>query len=285
MEKLQQLGETFSINSLVLEDILNQQQRPKDDIHEYYDFITLRYFSKQKNSILNTQVSLIVRENILFSFQDTPDALFLPLEKRFSIKRKNKPSRILLYKYPYLAYAIVDYITDQHFLVQEYLEEQIEHLSQMILQDEGNVLRSQIHQLRIELLSFRKAISPLAELVNTMRKSPLFLEQKKSLDIYLNDLNDHVLHLQELMRTHTETLESLSSLYFSITADKTNKTMQVLTAITLTFLPLTFLAGVYGMNFKFMPELSKPWAYPVLLGIMLLIALSIIYFFRKKKWL
>jgi magnesium transporter len=179
----------------------------------------------------------------------------------------------------------VDYITDQHFLVQEYLEEQIEHLSQMILQDEGNVLRSQIHQLRIELLSFRKAISPLAELVNTMRKSPLFLEQKKSLDIYLNDLNDHVLHLQELMRTHTETLESLSSLYFSITADKTNKTMQVLTAITLTFLPLTFLAGVYGMNFKFMPELSKPWAYPVLLGIMLLIALSIIYFFRKKKWL
>jgi magnesium transporter len=286
MEKLQQFGETFSIDTLVLEDILNQQQRPKGDIHEEYDFITLRYFSSTNNEIRNEQISIILRDNILFSFQDTEEALFLPLEKRFALKRKKKnPSRISLYKYPYLAYAIIDYLTDQHFLVQEHFEEKIEQLSQMIHQGEEHEIRLQIHQIRIELLSFRKAVLPLSELINTIRKSPQFWEHKKSLDIYLNDLNDHVLHLQELMRTHSETLESLSSLYFSITADKTNKTMQILTAITLTFLPLTFLAGVYGMNFKFMPELDKPWAYPLLLGIMLCIAASILYFFRKKKWL
>lgn len=285
--KLKELGDAFDINVLTLEDILNPNQRPKTDIHEEYTFISLRAYTKTKEGINNKQVSIIVKENILLSFQDTTDSIFSGLEKRFITKNKEtKSSRIITYRYPYLTYAIIDFLIDQHFRIQEYFEERIEHLSQMIYHEANDNLRSQIHSLRMELLSFRKSVLPLVNLVDTLHSNQEYpMGKKKSIDIYLNDLKDHVIHLQDLVRTYTETLESLTSLYFSIVAEKTNQTMQVLTAITLTFLPLTFLAGLYGMNFKYMPELDKPWAYPLLLIVMLCIAISILWFFRKKKWL
>jgi magnesium transporter len=283
LEKMKLLGEALDISNLVLEDVLNKYHRPKVEFFDDYDFVTLRRYFSHKEVIDSDQISLIIMSHVIVSFQHTQENIFSVLEDRFA---KRKPGRLSFHGTLYLAYAILDIIIDQYFLVQEYFEEKIETLSvEVHKQTPQNDIRDRLYLLRTGLLSFRKAVFPLVEMTDRLLKTPRYIEGKNNITIYIQDLRDHILHMQDFVRTYGEMLEGLSSFFFSITADKTNQIMQMLTVITIIFLPLTLLSGIYGMNFQYMPELTQKWAYPVLLGTMLLIASSIYFFFKRKKWL
>ena len=281
VQKLQELGTKLGLSSLLLEDTLSSNQRPKVEFLEGYDFICLRHYALRRKQILSQQVSIFINDAVVVTFQDTFQPLFEPLEMRFA----QRQSRLQKFGSSYLGYALIDYLVDQYFLVQEFLEEVIEQLSRDIHLQKGTSVRDELYRVRMELLSFRKFLLPLSEIVDRFLKHKRYVNTAQSIEMYLGDLRDHVLHLQELVKAYTETLESLSTLYFSITADKTNSVMQILTAITITFLPLTFLAGVYGMNFRYMPELEFKWGYPIVWGVMFVIAGLILWIFKKKKWL
>ena len=283
MEKICALGELFHINHLVLEDILSEDQRPKMEIHDDFNFITLKSFVLDSRGVAGGhQVSLIVGENYVISFQEQRDDVFALLEGR-SIAARNV---FFEHKASYLAYVIMDFIVDQYFLVQGQLEERTERLAKSI-NDPGLIgkLHEKLYYLRTDILDFQKGTLPLLEVTNRFRKFFLCVDEGSSMKVYLDDLNDHVLQIQELIKTYTEILESLASLYFSLATDRTNKVVQVLTAITITFLPLTLIAGIYGMNFKSMPELEWSWGYGGVLGVMFLIATMILWFFKRKNWL
>lgn len=283
VEKIKALGDMFSISPLVLEDILNENQRPKIEAGEEYDFLTLKRYFSEKGKVISRQVSLIMTKQIVLSFQHTDESIFHALEGRFEQRRYG---RLNQHGASYLAYAIVDFLIDQYFFVQEYFEEKIEALSEDIHKHRhAEDVKDRLYSLRTQLLSFQKSVLPLSEVADRLLKNPRYIEGNKNIVPYLQDLRDHILHMQDFVRTYGETLESLSSFYFSITADKTNQVMQMLTVITIIFLPLTLLAGIYGMNFHYMPELEIKWAYPILLVVMLLIAIGIYMVFKRKKWL
>ena len=283
MEKIKALGEFFQINHLVLEDILSEDQRPKVETHEGFDFITLKNFIINSRGYLQShQVSLIVGKNYVISFQEQASGAFNPIESRFEHAR----AVFFQHQAQYLAYAIMDFIVDQYFIIQERLEERTEKLAKAINDpSQTGKVQEKLYYLRTDILDFQKGTLPLVEVMNRLRKLPQYNEEHNSMKVYLDDLNDHVLQIQELIKTYTEILESLASLYFSLATDRTNKVIQVLTAITITFLPLTLIAGIYGMNFKSMPELEWQYGYEGALGLMFLIASSILYFFKRKNWL
>ncbi|MCF7917931.1 magnesium/cobalt transporter CorA [Candidatus Gracilibacteria bacterium] len=284
IQKIQQLGEFFNINTLVLEDVLNHYQRPKIESFDDYDFLTLRRYFLTKGKVNSDQISLLIAPQTIISFQHTEDDIFCDLEGRFAKRRYGRLSRHGSY---YLAYALIDFIIDQYFFVQEHFEEKIAKLSEDIHrhQKSSQDVKDRLYTLRMNLLAFRRAILPLAEMADRLLKNPRYIEGKDNIVVYLQDLRDHILHTQDFARTYGETLEGLSSLYFSITADKTNQVMQVLTVITVILMPLTLLAGIYGMNFKYMPELESHWAYPTLIIVMFGIAITIYRFFKRKDWL
>lgn len=283
MNKIKALGELFNINHLVLEDILSEDQRPKVEAHEEFDFITLKNFTlSAKGFPIAHQVSLIIGDRYVISFQEQASGVFDPIEIRFEHAR----AIFFEHKAQYLAYAIMDFIVDQYFLIQGKLEERTERLAKSINDSsQAGKVQEKLYYLRTDLLDFQKGTLPLVDVMNRLRKLPQYNVEKHPMKVYLDDLNDHVLQIQELIKTYTEILESLASLYFSLATDRTNKVIQVLTAITITFLPLTLIAGIYGMNFKNMPELQWHYGYEGALGVMFLIAVTVLYFFKRKKWL
>jgi len=282
LEKIAKLGEYFGIGPLILEDILVQNQRPKFQSFEKGDFITLRkYYLKDKTKIRSEQISLIVGKNYIITFFDNNNGVFSDIEKRFDKSRK----RLMKYGSSYLMYAILDFIIDEYFLIQEHFEDTIEELTKVVSKFASPKTREKLYEVRTQLLLFRKSILPLLEVVDRLKKAENYSIGQKSIKMYLEDLNDHLVHIQDLSRTYTEMLEGLSSLYFSTTSDKTNEVMRALTAITIIFLPLTLIAGIYGMNFQHIPETKLVWGYPVAIIFMLLVATSITLVLKKKKWL
>ena len=281
IEIIKALGEKFEIYLLTLEDVLNPNHRPKSEFFRTYDFVSLKYGAIKDEKIDIQQIALVRVRNIIISFQSTHDPIFKKLEQRFS----EKHDRLQKHGSPYLMYALLDLLVDKYFLVQDYFEDTIEILSHQIHSDTSDKTRERLYFVREQLLSFRRSILPLTSLIDQFLQNDHYTKGATSIKIYLQDLKDHILHIQDLVRTYTETLEGLSNLYFSITADKTNKVMQTFTVVTIIFLPLTLLAGIYGMNFRHMPELDFKWAYPALLGIMLCLAILIYILFRRRKWL
>ncbi len=281
IEKIKALGELFEINALVLEDILNRNHRPKVEFFGDYDFINVKYSTSERKTLHTQQISIIRIDNVVISFQSTHESVFEKLEQRFS----KKQSRLQKHGDKYLTYAILDFVIDQYILVQEYFEESIEALSHEIHVSANEKTREKLYLIRKQLLSFQHAVIPLLGLVDQLLQHPDYTDGRTSIKIYLQDLRDHVLHIQDVVRTYTGMLEGLSSLYFSITAERTNKVMQVLTMVTIIFLPLTLLAGIYGMNFQYMPELHWKLGYPLLLVLMLCVVGGILYLFKRKKWL
>lgn len=277
IDALTQLGELLDVPKLTLEDILNPHQRPKADAEDAFTFVCIKYPHWHGGMLKFVQVSIIVTPHVVVSF--TPDKcdFFQPLEDRFH----QAQVRLKKFGHSYLGYAIIDFVLDQSFPVQKYFEEKIEELAIQVQESPGKKVREELYQTRRNLLGFRKNILPLSEAMLILQKT----NSLQPIHQYINDLRDHVLQLREMIRTYSETLDSLASLYFSITGEQTNRVMQVLTTITITFLPLTLIAGIYGMNFKNMPELSSPFGYYIVLGVMVFIAAGILLFFRKNKWL
>jgi len=282
VEMLEKMGGCYGLHPLVLEDILNTDQRPKIEDYGEYLYIVLRMLSSHDKGgeIESEQVSLIVGGNFVFSFQERGGDVFDSIRERI---RSNK-GRIRKMGADYLAYALLDSIVDHYFIILERLGEKIEFLEEeLVAQPSPETLRV-IHRLKREMIFLRKAVWPLREVIGSLERgeSPLVKETTR---VYLRDVYDHTIQVIDNIETFRDMVSGMLDIYLSSISNRLNAVMKVLTIIATIFMPLTFLAGIYGMNFKYMPELEWRWSYPVLWLVMAGIGVSMLIYFRKKKWL
>lgn len=274
-----ELGKRLGVHPLVLEDILNPGQRPKAETHASYLFFVVDVPALTEAGLEEVQVSLLVFSDLVVSVEEKPNAFFATVEKRLAVGS----GRLFQFGSDYLAYALVDAAVDHFFPVLEKLGERLEGMEEVLLQQHDQIL-PQLHQLRRDLLRLRRSLWPLREAVGALlrEESPLLSPEVR---VFLRDVQDHVLYLLDILESYRETAASLLELYLSTVAQRTNEVMKVLTVIGTIFLPLTFIVGVYGMNFQHMPELAWPWAYPALWAIMVVLALGMLRAFRRRGWL
>jgi magnesium transporter len=282
IEGLQQLGATFGLHPLVVEDIVNTDQRPKIEDYGEYLFIVLKAVSRhdQGQSLMVEQISLVLGVNFVLCFLEGKDDPFVGLRERL----RREKGRLRKEGCDYLTYAHLDTIVDQYFPLLEKVGEDIEELEErLITQADRESLRT-LHQFKREMILFRKAIWPLREVLSHMERgeSPLI---QSSTHIYLRDVYDHTIQLIETTEAFRDMLAGMMDIYLTSLSNKLNETMKVLTVIATIFIPLTFIVGVYGMNFKVMPELDWPWGYPLVMGVMLILASGMLWSFRKKHWI
>jgi magnesium transporter len=278
---LENAGNAFGLHPLILEDILNTDQRPKiEDLAEYI-YIVLRNFHNHENGTLySEQVSIVLGKDFVLSFQEKESTLFAPVRERLRVGkgkiRKAGPD--------FLVHALVDCVVDNYFSVLEDMGERIERLENDLLkQTTPSELRS-IHSLKRELIFFRKSLWPLRETLSSLQRSDSALIDEPNA-IYFKDVFDHIIAIIDTVDTFRDMLSGMLDIYLSSVSIKLNEVMKVLTIIATIFMPLTFLAGVYGMNFKYMPELEWPWGYFGILALMLTVAVVMLIFFRRKKWI
>ena len=279
-ELLEELGNIFSLHPLVLEDILNTDQRPKIEDYGDYLYIVLRNFNGQADVALTSeQISVILGKNFVLSFREKESVIFEAIQERL----RNNKGRIRKFGADYLVHAVIDNIVDNYFIVLEGLEEKIEILEDDLLKKPTPAMLQAIHDLKRELILLRKSLWPLREAISSLERSDSQLINE-STGVYFKDIFDHVIAVIDSVETFRDMLSGMLDIYLSSVSNRLNEVMKVLTIIATIFMPLTFLAGVYGMNFKFMPELEWHWGYFGVLGIMLAVALYMVYFFKKKKW-
>jgi len=282
VEILEKLGTCFSLHPLVLEDILNTDQRPKMEEYgnDLYIVLKMLDYDDQKDEVVAEQVSLVLRGNIVFSFQEKGGTLFATLIERVRSGR----GRIRKTGADYLTYAILDLVVDHYFLVLEKIGEKIEILEAKLLSDPKASTLQKIQQLKREMLFLRKWVWPLREVLSALERGEL-AQIQESTRIYLRDVYDHAIQVLDTIEIFREMLSGMVDIYLSSLNNRMNAVMKVLTIIATIFMPLTFLAGVYGMNFKYMPELGWRWGYPIVLLVMLLVGMTMLIIFRRKKWL
>ncbi len=279
---VEQLGARYKIHPLVLEDILDVFQRPKFEEYENGFFIVLEAlrFDAGNSKIINEQVSIYLGENLAFSFQQDEDDLFLPIRERLHSAK----GRVRSKKCDYLVYTLLDTIVDHYMVVLDQVGEVIEELEAEILSEAQLTSREKIHMMKVNVLKTRKAITPLREAISRMIQSDHPLIQKETM-LFLRDLYDHVVQVMDTSDTYRDILNGLYDLYLSEISYRMNAIMKVLTIISTIFIPLSFLAAVYGMNFDNMPELHWKYAYHVLWIVMTLLAAGLLVYFRKKRWI
>ena len=282
VEVLEKLGNRFGVHPLALEDILNTEQRPK--IEDYGDdlFIVVKLLSsnEEKDEIEAEQISLILRPNAILSFQEKEGDDFSAVKERL---RAGK-GRLRKMGADYLAYTLLDIVVDQYFVVLEKLGERIEVLEERLLADPGTATLQKIQNLKKEMLLLRKWIWPLREVISSLERGE-FPGIQETTRIYLRDVYDHTIQVMDTIEIYRDMLSGMLDIYLSSLNNRMNAVMKVLTIIATIFMPLTFLAGVYGMNFKHMPELEWPWGYPLILILMACVAILMLTLFRLKKWL
>ncbi len=282
VEILEKLGECYGLHPLVLEDILNTDQRPKMEDYGEYIYIVLKMldYNDKSNEIEPEQMSLILGPNFVFSFQEREGDTFNPIRERI----RNSKGRIRKMGADYLAYTLLDSIVDNYFIILEKLGEKIEFLEEKLVTRPTPETLQVIHYLKREMISFRKAVWPLREVVSGLERGESSLI-KGPTKIYLRDVYDHTIQTIDTIETYRDMVSGMLDIYLSSVSNRLNSVMKVLTIIATIFMPLTFLAGVYGMNFKYMPELEWRWGYPVTWLIMAGIGISMLIYFRKKRWL
>jgi magnesium transporter len=279
-ENLQQLGECFHLHPLVLEDILNTDQRPKVEDFEEYLFIVLKMLTlKEGGGVAAEQISLVLGSNYLISFQEGLGEIFLPIQERLKVNK----GRLRKAGADYLAYALIDLIVDQYFVVLEQLGESIEFLEEEVVTRPTPKTLQDVHHFKGEMIRLRRSVWPLREVISQLerRESPLITEP---MQVYFKDVYDHTIVAIESIESYRDILSGILDIYLSSVSNRLNQIMKVLTIIATIFMPLTFLAGVYGMNFKYMPELQWHYGYFTTLAVMALVALSMLALFKKKKW-
>ena len=282
VEVLEKVGSCFVVHPLALEDILNTEQRPKveDYGEDLFLVVKLLSYNEKKDEIESEQISLILRPNALLSFQEKEGDDFGAVKERL---RAGK-GRLRKMGADYLAYTLLDIVVDQYFVVLEKLGERIEVLEGKLLADPGTATLQKIQKLKKEMLLLRKWIWPLREVISSLERGE-FPGIRESTRIYLRDVYDHAIQVMDSIEIYRDMLSGMVDIYLSSLNNRMSAVMKVLTLIATIFMPLTFLAGVYGMNFKHMPELDWPWAYPVVLILMAIIAILMLILFRRKKWL
>jgi len=282
LDHIENIGKLLKIHPLVLEDIMHTGQRPKMEDFEDYLFIVLKMFQYDgKENVTKTeQVSLILSSNYLISFQEDEGDVFDLIRERIRTDR----GRIRKMGVDYLAYSLIDAIVDNYFMVLEKIGESIEDIEDEMIKNPTPEVLQTIHSLKRELIFLRKSVWPLREVISKLERweSPII---NKSIDIYLRDVYDHTIQVIDALETFRDMLSGMLDIYLTSVSNRMNEVMKVLTIIATIFIPLTLVAGIYGMNFKYMPELDAPWGYPMVYVIMLAISAVMLVYFRRKKWL
>lgn len=282
VELIKKIGECFSIHPMILEDILNTDQRPKFEDMLDYQHITLKHliFSEKKDEILSEQISFILGKNFVLSFREGKNEVFESVRTRIH----RGTGRIRKSGSEYLLYSLLDAVIDQYYLVLEQIGKRLEDVEDEVFSNSGKETLHRIHLYRRGLLYLQNVISPLREIVTDLIECESY-PMHESMKTYWRDLRDHVIQIDDAIDNCRDFLSSTTDLYFSNISNKMNEIMKVLTVIATIFIPLSFIAGVYGMNFPNMPELQWKWSYPVLWMIMISIVGVMLYYFRKRDWL
>ncbi len=282
VELIEKIGECYGFHPLVLEDILNTDQRPKLEDFGDYVYMVLRILSCNGNNdgIVSEQVSIILGPNYLISFQERELGIFNSIRERL----RNGKGRLRKSGADYLAYALLDTIVDNYFVVLEKLGERIELLEEQLVARPTPAVLQSIHDLKKDMIFLRKSLWPLREVISTPGRgeSPLVSDSTR---VYLRDVYDHTIQVIDTLETFRDMVSGMLDIYLSSVSNRLNEVMKVLTIIATIFIPLTFVVGVYGMNFKYIPELEWHWGYPAVMIFMLVIALAMVVYFRKKRWI
>lgn len=279
---IEQIGKKFSIHPLALEDILNTEQRPKIDEYDDFLYIVLKMLDldEETGALTIEQVSFILKENLVISFQERKGDVFDSVRERI----RNTAGRFRKLGADYLLYALMDSVVDNYFVILEKIGEQVEETEELLLTHPDQETVRSIYRMKRELLTLRHAVWPLREAVSSIRKTEHILVQSQT-QTYFSDLYDHVIQNIDTVENFRETVSGMLDLYLSSISNRMNEVMRVLTVIATLFIPLTFIVGVYGMNFKYMPELEWHWGYPFVWILMICVAFVMMYWFKRKKWL
>jgi magnesium transporter len=283
VELLEQLGNCFDLHPLVLEDIANTGQRPKVEDYEGYLYIVVRMLSLHATTheVVDEQVSLVLGPDFVISFQeDIEGDLFNPIRERLRAAK----GRVRREGADYLVYSLIDAIVDGYFVLLEKLGERIEALDERMLANTAHEASRAIHLLKSEMIWLRKAVWPLREAINTLQRAESALIRPATA-VYLKDVHDHTIAVIDTVETYRDVLSGMLDNNLSLLTTRLNEVMKVLTVISTIFIPLTFIVGIYGMNFRYMPELAWRWGYPLVMLGMAGIAVALYFYFRRKKWL
>lgn len=281
-EVVEKIGSWFDVHPLILEDILHTGTRPKIEGFDNFIFIVFKmlYYDEKEGDIRDEQFSIILGTNFVISFQERQGMVFNPLRDRI----RNEKSRIRKKGADYLTYALIDTVVDNYFVVLETLEDKIEALDEELFTSMSKQTFHSINNLKRKLIALRKAATPLRELINAVQKKDFDLIEESNL-IFFKDIYDHVLQIQETIDIYRELVSGLHDTFLTNVNNKMNEIMKTLTITATIFIPLTFIAGIYGMNFKYMPELEWQWGYFAVWGVIIGVVGIMFYFFKKKDWL
>ncbi len=279
---IEAIGQQFDIHPLVLEDILNTHQRPKFEQYDDYLFLVFKviYPAHDGVSVNYEQVSILILDDYVFTFKEKRDDIFEPIKARL----RNHKGRYRSLGADYLAYAILDTVVDLYLSLQDYMDELIESVEEDLLASPGDETLATIQRIRRELIFIRRSSAPLRELLNGILRSDSLLIGDDTL-IYYRDVHDHVLRVTDAFDTYRDMVTGLLDIYNSTISNRMNEIMKVLTVFASIFIPLTFITGIYGMNFAYMPELGWKWSYPLLWVGFILIPVILLVYFKRKKWL
>jgi magnesium transporter len=281
-ETIASIGKQFDLHPLLLEDILNTGHRPKVEEFDNCLFLTLKMLglSNDGNSITFEQISFVLGKGWIISFQEQEGDIFDILRHRI---RENMGT-LRKVGADYLLYRLIDTVVDHYFIVTDHIGEVIEELEEKVLHTPDKDSLQEIQQIKKQLSNIRKAVIPLREVVTFLEKDSTALIEDKTIR-YLRDVYEHTIQINDSAESQRDALASLMDLYLSGISNRTNQVMKVLTIIATIFIPLTFIVGIYGMNFDFMPELHWKYGYFGIWGIMVAVCVMLVMFFKRKRWL
>jgi len=282
IKSIEEIGELFELDKMLLEDLLNTHHRPKVEEFDNCIFASFKMIgiNPNANELVSEQISLVLGENWILSFQETEGDIFEPFRNRIRESKANVRKR----KVDYIFYRLIDIVVDNYFFVNEFFNERIENIEIELLADSSRQIHFDIQSTKKQLLAFRRSCMPLRDVVYSIQKEKNGLIKETTFR-YLNDVYEHLIHLLDSIDTQRELLSSALDLFNSGISNRMNQVMQVLTIIATIFIPLTFLAGIYGMNFESMPELSWKYGYLGVWVIMIAVFICMLFYFKKKKWL
>jgi magnesium transporter len=279
---VERIGELFGIHPLVLEDIVNTGQRPKVEAYDGFLFgiVKMLYKSDGRDAITAEQVSFVLTPRVLISFQEQEGDVFGPLRERLRqgkgvVRRRGAD---------YLAYSLIDAIVDHYFLILEDLEDRIEPVEEAVVRDPQPAQLRLIQKLKSDMVFLRRSLWPLREMLSRLQHGDSPLVHQDTLP-FLRDVHDHTIQVIEILESFQDLVSALIDIHMSGVSNRMNNIMKVLTVIATIFMPLTFVVGLYGMNFRYMPELGWKLGYPAVLLLMVCVAGGMMLFFKRKNWL
>ncbi len=279
-DTVRRMGAMFGLHPLAMEDVMSTRQRPKLDVYDDYLYIVFRMLAIESAKLKSEQVSLVLGPGYLLTFQEKTSNLFEPVKSRIrdgkGLIRRSGPD--------YLAYALLDTLVDHYFVLLEHYGDALDDMEDSLVSNPDPSLLQQIHQVKKDLLVLRKSVWPLRETIGSMERGGL-PQISPEIRLYLRDLYDHAIRVIESAESLRDVVSSMLDVYLSSISNRMNEVMKVLTILSTLFIPSTFLASIYGMNFSNMPELHSRFGYFVVLGVMLAVMVAMVFYAKRKRWI